>query len=825
MNDNDLNSILNKVTALQDIPEPYVLKKLLSLLRVNHNVKNAKQLVNSNFEQFIETLKAKPEYAKGLTTFILNLLNKNHKMSLFTDTGILSYGFMHNLMRLMGHRFIPLLPDNDNMIEIIDYLFDDRDDIQWLEEIDTSLWQQLVSLLAESEIDDSLVATVKNNLINAMVVLSYRINGLGLHQDLMQAYPEIVDFSAAFVTQNQETLLFADQYRRQHGLETYQQATDEIQASTAPLLVMLEQCEHTVTTIRKRIYKTGISIRLTNMLLRLEQKIDRLRLLSEMLSDGPQIRDKAIIEFSKVLIISAKQRYSIGYLFRTNTELLSRKVTENAGRVGEHYISTNKAGFKKMFKKAAIGGFVIAFMATLKILSSSLDLAPMGRAFVNSMIYGLGFVFIHIIHGTVATKQPAMTAAAIASTISQGSGKKSQRLSKLSEIMVDILRTQFVAIMGNVLLAMPLAFAISFAWLHFTGQPMIDFDKAEHLLHDLNPITSLALFHAAIAGVYLFLAGLIAGFYDNLAVFNRIGDRIGRHKLLLKVMPSKLTQRLGNFVESNLGAIMGNFLFGVFLGSTATIGYIFGLPLDIRHIAFSSANFAHGIFNIPADYFSLTIIFISLLGVVLIGIVNLMVSFTLALLVALRSKGVRFSEWKTIYGLLFTHLVTNTRDFFWPRPEPMQYAHINDQGQMIYGVNDPNNSAHETLADAADLQSKSAVRHLSDMNVVPEAVKVDEDKLKKSQTKKQFQQDLINPNITVVNSKPSESIILKDNVSSTELNKEDINLVTQNNSLEKPKSPSLSDKGEKDSQSQSSTSGNEDRQKLLKPKKPPQLPD
>lgn len=87
---------------------------------------------------------------------------------------------------------------------------------------------------------------------------------------------------------------------------------------------------------------------------------------------------------------------------------------------------------------------------------------------------------------------------------------------------------------------------------------------------------------------------------------------------------------------------MGNFLFGVFLGSTATIGYIFGLPIDIRHIAFASANLAHGLFNISADDISWSLILISILGVALIGLVNLIVSFSLALFVALRSKEVRF---------------------------------------------------------------------------------------------------------------------------------------------------------------------------------------
>ena len=372
-----------------------------------------------------------------------------------------------------------------------------------------------------------------------------------------------------------------------------------------------------------------------------------------------------------------------------------------------------------MFKKASIGGFFIAFMATIKILSYELALAPMGRAFINSMIYGCGFVFIHIVHGTVATKQPAMTAAAIASTISEGSGKKSHQLNKLSELVVDILRTQFVAIMGNILLAMPVALLISLAWLQYTGAPMIDADKASHLLHDLDPFHSLALPHAAIAGVYLFLSGLIAGYYDNLAVYNKIGERIRRHRGLQRIMPAAWLSRLGGFIEANLGAIMGNFLFGVFLGSTATLGYLFGLPIDIRHIAFASANLAHGLFNLPADEISISLILISFLGVALIGAVNLMVSFSLALFVALRSKEVRFFEWGRLTRLIIGHLMSQPSDFFWPRPKPMTYARIDSQGHMIF----EDSSAQK---GNQPLPSKYVVRRLSDVKVLPKSMQAGE---------------------------------------------------------------------------------------------------
>lgn len=182
--------------------------------------------------------------------------------------------------------------------------------------------------------------------------MSYRISGIGLHPDLMESYPQILNYSASFVAQNQEAVLFVNQYRQAHELDTLTDITPEQAVDPAPLLVMLEQCEDIVATVRKRIYKTGISIRLTNMMLRLDQSLQRMRILTELVTDDNQKRDRAVIELIQALITTANQRYSIGYLIDNNTKLLSRKVTENASRVGEHYISTDKAGYQKMLKKS-----------------------------------------------------------------------------------------------------------------------------------------------------------------------------------------------------------------------------------------------------------------------------------------------------------------------------------------------------------------------------------------------------------------------------------------------------------------------------------------
>lgn len=705
----EIKRILQQITALSDVPDVSVLKRLIDELRVTE--KNP-ALANRKIQSLIEVIQLHPEYGDGLASFVLKLIIQYRQIALYTDTGIMSdEGFFSSLRRLIGHRFLPLLPQDDSVVELVGYLFDQRQDEHWLASIDKDKWEVLVDLLKVKKEHLDLVATAKNNILNAIVILSYRVSGIGLHPDLMESYPQILNYSASFVAQNQEAVLFVNQYRQAHELDNLTDITPEQAVSADPLLVMIEQCEEIVATVRKRIYKTGISIRLTNMMLRLDQSLQRIRILTKLVSIDSMKRDRAIIELIQTLVVTANRRYSIIYLIDNNTKLLSRKVTENAGRVGEHYISTDKSGYRKMFKKASIGGFIIAFMATTKIVTYQLALAPMGRAFLNSMIYGLGFVFIHIVHGTVATKQPAMTAAAIASTISDGSGKKSHQLTKLSELVVDIMRTQFIAIMGNIMMAIPVALTISYVWLHVSGAPMINTDKAGHLLHELDPFTSLALPHAAIAGVYLFLAGLIAGYYDNLAIYNNIGARIRRHRFLQKLLPAAWLERLGTFIEANLGALMGNFIFGIFLGSTATIGFIFGLPIDIRHIAFASANLAHGLFNLAPDQMSWQIILLSAMGVLMIGMVNLMVSFSLALFVALRSKEVQFLEWSRLAKQLFSHMMTHPSDFFWPRDKPMKYARIDSQGHMIFDDSAIPNSGKP-------IPSNYVVRRLSEVKIL-----------------------------------------------------------------------------------------------------------
>lgn len=677
-------ALLNEIAEQAATPTIDLFKQLILLLqRGTHTPETA----NANIGVLIDLLRDYPMLADKLCLYLLTLIARYRQVSLYTDMGILAdNSFFAEFYGLIGYRLLPPAPDDKDLVYVFYRLFSSNATRQWIELVDTQNWLRLSLLLHVPDDQEPLMNGLRANILRAIIVLAHRISGTGLHREMMEAFPQPADDPQAFIELTYEVREFANAYEKS-VLAASDAPLPQHPADPSQILVLVEQIEHLVQNIRRRIHKTGVTVRGTNRMVRLEQSVERLELLIMLLSERPNAERRALIELMHTLYEGAYRQISVRYLLASNTALLSRKVTDNASKVGEHYISTDKRGYRKMYKKAALGGVLIGIMATIKILGSKLALSLFGTAFMNSMIYGLGFVLIHIIGGTVATKQPAMTAAAIASTISETSGRKATQLAKLAELVVDIMRTQFIAILGNISIAMPLALLISVVWYYGFGTPIIGYGKADHLLHDLNPFTSLAIFHAAIAGVYLYISGLIAGYYDNLAVHNKIGARIRHHPWLNRHLSTIRVEKFASFIEQNLGAIMSNFIFGVCLGSTAIIGTILGLPLDIRHIAFASANFSHGLFNIYTNTGvmpDLGLIFVSFLGVVLIGLVNLLVSFSLALLTALRARNVKVFEWKNLLDMVATHFITQPLDFFLPRKEPMKYALIDADGRIIY---------------------------------------------------------------------------------------------------------------------------------------------
>ena len=662
----------------QAVLDENLLIELVNRLRPQHP-KDAEQ-VTQQIKSLIKILLLTPNSANLLQNFLLKLISQYKQISLYADSGILSLdGFWNQFSQRIGAHFLPLVEDGDQLKTLVGKVFHQETDSEWLDLIDNQDWITLFNLLNESQSHTVENQISKTELVKAITVLSYRISGIGLYPEFINAQPDLTEYESPFLVQNREIVEFIEKYKKQIDDPNTVIVLPPPDASQA--FVMLDQCREVVLKIRRATKRIGVSVSLTYLLSLLEQAIDRIELLLSLLVSKNDIRYLALGELLSDFTKAHYDEKSVRHLLSSTSELIALQVTENASKTGEHYVSTDKAGFWGMYKAAAGAGAIIATMATLKILTARLVLAPFTHAFLYSMNYALGFMLIHVVHFTVATKQPAMTAAALAATVQHQKGSKTAQIAELASLIINIIRTQFIAILGNISIAIPVAALITFLWQYNLHEPLLSSTKAAKTLHDLNPFTSLAVPHAAIAGVCLFFSGLLAGYFDNLAIYRKVGPRLKQHQRLKRWMGQQRLDKFANYIQTNLGALAGNFLFGIMLGSMGTIGFILGLPLDIRHIAFASANFIQGLMTIGSP--DIGLITVSFLGVMLIGLTNLFVSFTLTIIVALRARRVRFAQWKPLAKLVMTHFLTRPSDFFWPPNQPVQLEERNKTEQKV----------------------------------------------------------------------------------------------------------------------------------------------
>ena len=108
---------------------------------------------------------------------------------------------------------------------------------------------------------------------------------------------------------------------------------------------------------------------------------------------------------------------------------------------------------------------------------------------------------IYLMNFTLATKQPAMTAATMARVLSEGRNTKKNYID-FAHLVSKLFRSQFIAFVGNVLLSFPVALIIIYG-LEIIFKQNLAIDKSSKLLLDLDPIHSKAIFHACIAGFFL----------------------------------------------------------------------------------------------------------------------------------------------------------------------------------------------------------------------------------------------------------------------------------------------------------------------------------
>ncbi len=613
-------------------------------------------------------LSSRPDLRSGLREVLLQLFSRRHAVLLFATGGIYpETGMFTETFRRFSHRLLPEADDNVQLKAILGRIFRRRD-AEWLEQIPLDDWIAFIRALRFDETKDrSGIDNLTSNIFEALRVVAHRIAASGLEPEMLRLDSSLEEHESPFLMLCEEALLLASQA----GKTTLQVIPDP-SGGERHLLVLIDQALDAIERVHRRAQQHGASFHLTFHLHRLSQHLGRLAILANIVSATSRASNEEVLRHAAALwqqlAIAECHRNDLHNFWRENVKLMALRVTENAGKSGEHYISSTRGEYFTMLRSAMGGGIVIALMAANKIFLAKLGLAPLAEVLAFCLNYGIGFVLIHILHFAVATKQPAMTANAIASAIDEAQGKKGKNernLEPLVTLIARTVRTQIAAILGNVAIAIPIAilFAMAIHWQ--TGHHFVDPAKAVKLLSEINPFTSGAIIFAAIAGVCLFLAGLISGYYDNLCVYNRIPQRLFQLDWPHRLFGTRRWRRIVDYIEDNLGALAGNFFFGFLLGGVSGLGLLLGLPLDIRHIAFSSAYWGYAMTGLQfgVDW---RVALLAALGVMAIAITNLAVSFYLAMWVGIKARGVNFNQRKELGKALLRHLLHHPGEFFLP---------------------------------------------------------------------------------------------------------------------------------------------------------------
>jgi site-specific recombinase len=176
------------------------------------------------------------------------------------------------------------------------------------------------------------------------------------------------------------------------------------------------------------------------------------------------------------------------------------------------------------------------------------------------------------------------------------------------------------------------------------------------------------MFYAALTGVILWFSSVVGGWIDNWAVCRKLPQSLAEHPMGAWLGHGRLRQ-IVDLVPQNVAAWGGSVALGFMLGMTPVMGKFLGVPLDVRHVTLTTGTVAFAAESLGKDYFYRGWMLESLAGIAVIFVLNLTVSFAIALLVAMRAYDLPARDHFHLLTVCFKRFLQSPLEFFFP---PMQ---------------------------------------------------------------------------------------------------------------------------------------------------------
>ena len=339
---------------------------------------------------------------------------------------------------------------------------------------------------------------------------------------------------------------------------------------------------------------------------------------------------------------------------------MARSLVEKTGRVGVHYIAKNAEHWRGMGLGAIMAGVITCFTALVKYSISSSIQAPFLVALGHSLNYAFSFLLMQAGSFLLASKMPAATAATLVDAMDDPAKDHMASLRAISQ-------TQTIVTLGNLLGAIPASIAVDRIWQAVAHHPFLAQAEVEHGVHMVIPHQSGTIAYAVVTGVLLWLSSLATGWTANYVAVSKMDHAISNSLRVRERLGLAKATHLSHWVKHHAAGAVGYIVLGFLLGTVPILVTLFGIPLEVRHVTLSAASLGYALDGMWY-YGGLTRhdLIASLLGVLLVGVLNISTSFVLSFLLALRARDVGQEKARRFLKEVGRELLANPGSFLLP---------------------------------------------------------------------------------------------------------------------------------------------------------------
>ncbi len=653
-----LHALLSRVPQASAAFEEW-LEDVLAWIFSGGNIQNRRadeSEADARSRMLCEAIAELPSLRQTLSTVSEQFFRTLNCTRLLTDVGLPSTsGFWKEVAQRSVARIFPFKPVGTDGARFLARMVPTEAVAQWLLTMSASNRQRLSQILTLSE--SVFQETIEEAMREAAAIVAARIGALGVDDEVRKrTAPLSPGISEA---------------RQSPWLKLSLAVNDALERpeSSKALKALFAECHAELKQVEQGLNETGISVDLVFQLELLRAWMFRLRLIIDALEADEAVREVAWQTLERDLIRGAVDDKSVSQLLRLNTRRLAQRLVERAGHSGEKYLTRSRSEQHAMFSAAAGGGAVTAVMVLTKFLVSWSKLPPLFDALFLGLNYALGFVVMQFAHFALATKQPSMTAATLASSISEARTSDDVDLEPLVDQLARASRTQLAALGGNLGMVIPVAFALGLLVRLVFGRDFFDEATAHKVVTMHHPLRSATILFAATTGVWLWLASILAGAVENWFVLSEMPGAIASNRRLRRVIGAERSARVAQYISNNISGLGGNIGFGLLLGFMPMAFQLFGIPLEVRHVTFIAGQLVYaglqgGPFAVIEPAFLAAVA-----SVLMVGFTNFSVSFALALIVALRARGLGLKEQLALGRAVLRRLRVAPKSFFVAPPD------------------------------------------------------------------------------------------------------------------------------------------------------------